>query len=62
MEELGLVVRRQMPENRKNVYVYLTAQGRALRRVVELMLANLDADAAVTRSSPRLPSRASRSE
>lgn len=32
MEELGYVERRQMPENRKNVYVYLTPQGRALRK------------------------------
>jgi MarR family transcriptional regulator, organic hydroperoxide resistance regulator len=31
MEELGYVTRRQMPDNRKNVYVYLTAQGRALK-------------------------------
>jgi MarR family transcriptional regulator, organic hydroperoxide resistance regulator len=31
MEELGYVVRRQMPENRKNVYVYLTPHGRALK-------------------------------
>ncbi len=31
MEELGYVTRRQMPENRKNVYVYLTPQGRALQ-------------------------------
>jgi DNA-binding MarR family transcriptional regulator len=31
MEELGYVTRRQMPENRKNVYVYLTPQGRALK-------------------------------
>ena len=84
MEELGLVERRQVPENRKNVYVYLTPQGRALkarlvplaedvnrvatrgvasqdlaalRRALELMLANLAADAAATRSSPRTPSR-----
>jgi MarR family transcriptional regulator, organic hydroperoxide resistance regulator len=84
MEELGLVERRQVPENRKNVYVYLTPQGRALkarlvplaedvnrvatrgvapqdlaalRRALELMLANLAADAAATRSSPRPPSR-----
>lgn len=35
MEELGLVERRQVPENRKNVYVYLTAQGRALRQKLE---------------------------
>ena len=87
MEELGLVERRQVPENRKNVYVHLTPQGRALkaklvplaeevnrvatrgvrgediaamRRVLELMLANLAADAAVSRSLPPTPSRPSR--
>lgn len=32
MEELGYIERRQLPENRKNVYVYLTPQGRALRK------------------------------
>lgn len=32
MEELGYVERRQVPENRKNVYVHLTAQGRALEK------------------------------
>jgi DNA-binding MarR family transcriptional regulator len=31
MEGLGYVTRRQMPDNRKNVYVYLTSQGRALK-------------------------------
>lgn len=31
MEALGYVTRRQVPENRKNVYVYLTPQGRALK-------------------------------
>jgi DNA-binding MarR family transcriptional regulator len=31
MEELGYVERRQVPENRKNVYVYLTPQGRAMK-------------------------------
>jgi len=87
MEELGLVERRQLPENRKNVYVHLTPQGRALkaklvplaeevnrvatrgvpaediaamRRALELMLANLAADAAVSRSLPPRPSRPSR--
>jgi DNA-binding MarR family transcriptional regulator len=87
MEELGLVERRQVPENRKNVYVHLTPQGRALkaklvplaeevnrvatrgvaaadivatRRALELMLENLAADAAVSRSSPPRPSPASR--
>jgi DNA-binding MarR family transcriptional regulator len=37
MEELGLVERRQVPQNRKNVYVHLTPQGRALKaRLVPL--------------------------
>jgi DNA-binding MarR family transcriptional regulator len=31
MEELGYIERRQLPENRKNVYVYLTPHGRALK-------------------------------
>lgn len=30
MEKKGLVVRRQVAQNRKNVYVHLTARGRAL--------------------------------
>jgi len=30
MEELGYVTRRQLPENRKNIYVYLTPKGRSL--------------------------------
>ena len=30
MESLGYITRRQLPENRKNVYVYLTPKGRAL--------------------------------
>jgi DNA-binding MarR family transcriptional regulator len=32
MEELGYVERRQRPENRKNMYVHLTAKGRALKK------------------------------
>ena len=32
METLGYVERRQLPQNRKNIYVYLTPEGRALRR------------------------------
>ncbi|HEX6319526.1 MAG TPA: MarR family transcriptional regulator [Burkholderiales bacterium] len=32
MEELGYIERRQLPENRKNVYVFLTPQGRALKK------------------------------
>jgi MarR family transcriptional regulator, organic hydroperoxide resistance regulator len=31
MEQMGYVTRRQMPENRKNIYVYLTPKGRALK-------------------------------
>ncbi len=31
MEALGYVRREQLPENRKNVYVYLTPRGRALK-------------------------------
>src|ERR1700716_3017991 len=31
MEQLGYVERRQVPENRKNVYVFLTRRGRALK-------------------------------
>lgn len=30
MEKLGYIERRQSPENKKNMYVFLTAQGRAL--------------------------------
>ena len=37
MEELGYVARRQLPENRKNVYVHLTPKGRALRARLEPM-------------------------
>ncbi len=32
MELAGYVERRQMPDNRKNVYVFLTARGRALKK------------------------------
>ena len=32
MEKQGYVVRRQVADNRKNVYVHLTARGRALER------------------------------
>ena len=93
MEEMGYVTRRQMPENRKNVYVFLTPLGRALkdrlvplaeevnrvatrgvraedvaatRRALAAMLENLNEDLdarsrpALSRSSPRKPSRPSR--
>ncbi len=32
MQERGYIERRQMPNNRKNVYVYLTRSGRALKK------------------------------
>jgi MarR family transcriptional regulator, organic hydroperoxide resistance regulator len=32
MEALGYIERRQSPENKKNMYVYLTATGRALQK------------------------------
>ncbi len=32
MEAAGCIARRQMPDNRKNVYIFLTARGRALKR------------------------------
>ena len=32
MEKQGLIERRQLPKNRKNVHVHLTPQGRALKR------------------------------
>jgi MarR family transcriptional regulator, organic hydroperoxide resistance regulator len=65
MEELGYVTRRQMPENRKNVYVHLTPQGRALKeRLVPLAeevnrvatRGVVPADPALSRSLPRKPS------
>lgn len=31
MESLGYIVRRQLPTNNKNVYVYLSSEGRALK-------------------------------
>jgi DNA-binding MarR family transcriptional regulator len=32
MEKLGYITRKQVPGNRKNVYVFLTAKGRGLKR------------------------------
>ena len=40
MEKLGYVTRAQAPHNRKNVYVHLTAKGRALKaKLVPLAVA-----------------------
>ena len=32
MEKLGYVIRRQMPDNRKNVYIFLTTKGQSLKK------------------------------
>lgn len=34
MEQLGYIVRRQLPDNRKNIYIFLTPEGRALEKVL----------------------------
>lgn len=34
MESMGLIERRQLPGNRKNMHVFLTRQGRALQKVL----------------------------
>jgi MarR family transcriptional regulator, organic hydroperoxide resistance regulator len=34
MEALGYVVRKQKPENRKNMYVHLTSKGKALKKAL----------------------------
>ena len=34
MEALGYVLRKQKPDNRKNMYVYLTTKGRALKKAL----------------------------
>ena len=47
MEKLGYIERRRMPDNRKNVYVYLTPQGRALQK--KLVPLALDVNKVATR-------------
>jgi len=58
MEKLGYITRRQLPDNRKNVYIFLTPEGRALEskllplafEVNEVALAGIpEADIATTR-------------
>ena len=34
MESLGYITRRHSPENKKNLYVYLTAKGRKLKQIL----------------------------
>lgn len=43
MEDLGYVSRRQVRGNRKNVYVYLTAKGRALKAKLEPLAEEVNA-------------------
>lgn len=43
MEELGYVKLEQRPDNRKNVYVFLTARGRRLKRTLVPMAAEVNA-------------------
>jgi MarR family transcriptional regulator, organic hydroperoxide resistance regulator len=45
MEEMGYVKRIQLPENRKTVYVHLTAKGRALRTKLEPVAKDVNRDA-----------------
>jgi DNA-binding MarR family transcriptional regulator len=35
MEKLGYITRKQTPDNKKNVYVWLTAKGRGLKQRLE---------------------------
>jgi DNA-binding MarR family transcriptional regulator len=45
MEELGYVTRKRLPDNRKNIYVRLTAKGRALRVKLEPIAQAVNRDA-----------------
>jgi DNA-binding MarR family transcriptional regulator len=45
MEGLGYVKRIQLPENRKTVYVHLTAKGRALKAKLEPLARAVNRDA-----------------
>jgi len=45
MEALDYITRRQSPDNRKNVYVYLTAKGRRLKPVLVPLAVAVDARA-----------------
>ena len=42
MEKLGYVMRKQAPNNKKNVYVYLTPKGRALKRKLVPLAQNVN--------------------
>ncbi len=45
MEEQGLVESRQRPDNRKNMYTFLTPKGRRLRRQLMPIVERINADA-----------------
>jgi DNA-binding MarR family transcriptional regulator len=42
MERLGYVTRRQMPDNRKNIHVFLTPRGRALKQKLVPLAENVN--------------------
>jgi DNA-binding MarR family transcriptional regulator len=46
MEKLGYITRKQRPDNRKNVYVYLTEEGRALEKKLEPLATQMNEIAA----------------
>jgi DNA-binding MarR family transcriptional regulator len=58
MEKLGYVARRQMAGNRKNVYVHLTAKGRALRAKLEPLA--VDVNETAVRGVPKTEIEATR--
>ena len=45
MESLGYVILERRPENRKNIYVHLTPEGRRLRRVLVSLAQEVNAAA-----------------
>lgn len=51
MEGLGYIERRQLPDNRKNVYVHLTAKGRTLEK--KLVPLAREVNAAAVRGVPK---------
>ena len=60
MERLGYVVRRKLPDNRRNIHVFLTPRGRALKRTLVPLAENVNriavdrvaaADLAATRAT-----------
>jgi len=54
MEKLGYVARRQLPDNRKNVFVFLTPKGRMLKRKLVPLAEEVNAIAAGGLRAPDL--------